>query len=89
MTNEYRYFFESNFVGVSRLSVLVCSNQDAYSKRFKTRRYYLPKGITKFYNIIISGKHFYDQAMDSDIARFEEIWKLTTGQGEDYILDVY
>ena len=35
-TNKYRYFLESNFVGVNRLFALVCSNQDAYSKRFKT-----------------------------------------------------
>ena len=33
-TNEYRYFLESNFVGVNRLFVLVCSNQDADSKIF-------------------------------------------------------
>ena len=26
---------------------------------------------------------FYDQTTDSDIKRYEEIWKLTTGQGED------
>ena len=32
---EYRYFLESNFVGVSRLFVLVYSNQDADSKRLK------------------------------------------------------
>ena len=43
-TNKYRYFLESNFVGVNRLFVLVCSNQDADSKRFNTPRYYLPKG---------------------------------------------
>ena len=36
-TNEYRYFPESNFVGVSRLFVLVYSDQDADSKIFKTR----------------------------------------------------
>ena len=34
-TNEYRYFLKSNFVGVTRLFVLVYSNQDANSKRFK------------------------------------------------------
>ena len=43
--NEYRYFFESNFLGVNRLFVFVYSNQDNNSKRFKTKRYYLPKGI--------------------------------------------
>ena len=52
------------------------------SKRFKTRRYYLPKGIIKNYNIIINGKNFYDDAIDSDIKLYEEIRKLTTGQGE-------
>ena len=30
------------------------------------------------------GKKFYDQTIDSDIKRYEEIRKLTTGQGEDY-----
>ena len=82
--NEYRYFLESNFVGVSRLFVLVYSNQDANSKRFKTRRYYLPKEIIDNYNVISNGKNFYDQAIDSDIKRYEEIRKLTTGHGEDY-----
>ena len=83
-TNEYRYFLKSNFVGVNGLFVLVYSNQDDNSKRFKARRYYLPKGIIDNYNVIINGKNFYDQAIDSDIKRYEEIRKLTTGQGEDY-----
>ena len=30
-------------------------------------------------------KKFYAQPIDSDIKRYEEIRKLTTGQGEDYI----
>ena len=34
--------------------------------------------------MIISGKKFYDQPIDSDIKRYEEIRKLITGQGEDY-----
>ena len=38
-------------------------------------------------------KNFYDQGIDSDIKRYEEIRKLTTGQGEDYttgcLLDYY
>ena len=39
----------------NRLFALVYSNQDDNSKRFKTRRYYLPKGIIKNYNVIING----------------------------------
>ena len=59
-------------------------NGDNEIKWFKIRRYYLPKGIIKGYNVIINGKNFYDQAIDSDIKRYEEIKTLTTGQGEDY-----
>ena len=29
-------------------------------------------------------KNFYDEAIDSDIKQYEEIGKLTIGQGEDY-----
>ena len=46
-TNEYRYFLESNFVGVDRLFVLVYTNTDDNVKRCKAKRYYLPKGIIK------------------------------------------
>ena len=35
--------------------------------------------------MISNGKNFYDQPIDSDIKRYEEIRKLTTRQGEDYI----
>ena len=55
-TNDYRYFLKSNFVEVNRLFVLVYTNQDNNAKRFKTRRYYLPEGIIKNYNVIINGK---------------------------------
>ena len=58
--NEYRYFLESNFVGVSRLFVLVYSNQDDITKRFKTRRHYLPKEIVNNYNVIINVKNVYN-----------------------------
>ena len=34
--------------------------------------------------MVISGENFYDQEIDSDIKRYEEIRKWTTGQGENY-----
>ena len=61
--------------------VLDYSNQDANAKRFKTRSYYLTKGIIDNYNVNINRKNFYDQDMKK---RYEEIRKLATGQGEDY-----
>ena len=63
--------------------VLVYSNQDNDSKRFKAQRYYLPKGVIKNYNVIISGKNFYDQPIDPDMKRYKET-RLTTEQGENY-----
>ena len=59
------------------------------SKRYEARRYFLPKGVIKYYNVIIIGKNFYDQPIDSDIKRYEEIRKLITGQGEDYIPQMF
>ena len=78
ITNEYRYFLEWNLVGVNRLLVLVYSNQDNNAKRFKTRRYYLPKGVISNYKVITNGKNLYDQPIDSE--------KLTTRQGKDYTI---
>ena len=45
---------------------------------------YLPKGIIKNYNVVINRKKFYNQTIDSDIKRYEEIRKLATEQGKDY-----
>ena len=36
------------------------------------------------YIVIISPKNLYDQTINSDIKRYEEIKKLLTEQGEDY-----
>ena len=63
---------------------LVRSNQDGNAKRYKSRRYYLPKGIIKNYNVITNGKTFYDRANDFDVKRYKEIRKLRVVQSQDY-----
>ena len=35
----------------------------------------MPKGVIKNYNVIINGKGFYDQFIDSDIKRYEKMKK--------------
>ena len=40
-------FFESNFVGVNRLLILVYSNVVDNSKKYKATRYYLANGVKK------------------------------------------
>ena len=42
------------------------------------------KKVIKNQKVIIDGKNFYYQSIDSDIKRYEEIRKLTAGQGKDY-----
>ena len=68
-TSEYRYFIKSNFVGViNRLFVLFYTNEANNAKRFN-----LENLIYQNYNVIINGKNFYDQPIDSDIKQYEEI----------------
>ena len=61
----------------------IYSNEDHPSKRIKAKRYHLLKGFINNYNVIINGKNFYDQPLDSDVKRYKEMRKLTSGQAED------
>ena len=60
------------------------TNHTDNCKRCKAQRYYLPKGVSKNYIVIISGKTFHGPTIDSDIKCYKEIRKLKTGQREDY-----
>ena len=33
---------------------------------------------------MINGKNFFDQPINNDIKRYAHIWKIATGQGNDY-----
>ena len=48
------------------------------------RRYYLPRAEIKDYNILIHGRNFHDQNVNSSIVRYKELLKVTTGRSEDY-----
>ena len=51
---------------------------------YETRRYYLPKGVIKLITSSSMEKSFYDQPIDCDVKRYEEMIELTTRQGEGY-----
>ena len=70
-----KILIESNFLGINRLFVLTYSNQDNNFKGYKATRNCLPKVVINKYNVIINGKNFYDQPIDSDLKRYEEIRK--------------
>ena len=46
--------------------------------------YYLQKVEIKDYNVIIDGKNFFDQPIDSMAKSYENIRKIATDQGNDY-----
>ena len=56
--------------------ILIYLNQNDYATRFNAKKYYLPKGIFKNYNIIVNGKNFYEQWNDSDVKWYEETRKI-------------
>ena len=45
---------------------------------------YIPKVEIKDYNIMIHGKNFFDQLVKNNIRTYDNIWKISTGQGDDY-----
>ena len=59
-------------------------NRNDDVKRFNAQKYYLPKNIIKICNVIIIGKSFYDQPINSDIKQYEEMRNLMIKQVEDY-----
>ena len=48
------------------------------------KMYYLLAVEIKNYNVIIDGRNFFDQAVKNNIRIYDNIRKVTTGQGDDY-----
>ena len=77
---------DSSWQGVKRLFVLAYNNTvdnnqvsvDCFKK------YFLPRFKIENYNIEIDGRNFYDQPINDSIKQYDEIRKISTGQGDDY-----
>ena len=54
------------------------TNENSY------RKYFLPRLKIRNCNIDIDGRKFYDQSIDDLIKQYDEIRKISTGQGDDY-----
>ena len=54
------------------------------AQRTSNKRYYIPNVKIKDYNVMIDGKNFFDQPINNMIKTYENIRKITTGQGDDY-----
>ena len=67
---------------INRRFVLLLENED---DRKVPTKYYLPKVEIKDYNVRIDRKNFFDLPGKSDMRTYDNIWKIATDQGDDYI----
>ena len=80
--NRYlNHLINPSFQGVNRLFVLSFENEN---DRTSHSNYYLPKVEIKDYNVMIDGKNFFDQPINSDLKTYDNIRKIATGYGDDY-----
>ena len=81
-----RELLDSSCQGVKRLFVLVYNNTAGNDQVFvdSNKKYFLPRVKIYNYNIEIDGRNFYDQSINNSIKQYDEVRKISMGQGDDY-----
>ena len=83
--NVFNYInLDPSFQGIHRLFVMAYNRADGQPTRDGQRRYYLSGIDLEKYNVIIDGRNFYDNPIESDIEKYRELKKVMIGKGEDY-----
>ena len=83
--NVFKYInLDPSFQGVNRLFVMAYNRANGQPNRNGQRKYYLPRIDSEKYNVIIDGRNFYDNPIESDIEKYRELKKVMIGKGEDY-----
>ena len=83
--NKYiRKRLDASFQAVSRLFVLAYARGDNVTDESSYRKYFLPRVKIENYNIEIDERNFYDQSIDYLIKQYDEVKKVSIGQGDDY-----
>ena len=77
-----RELLDSSYQGVKRLFVLAYDNTNGITPN-SHKRFFLPRIVIKNY-IEIDERKFYDQPINDLIKQYDEIRKISTGQGDDY-----
>ena len=83
--NVFKYInLDPSFQGVNRLFVMAYNRANGQPTRNGQQKYYLPRIDLEKYNVIIDGRNFYDNSIESDIEKYRELKKVMIGKGEDY-----
>ena len=82
--NVFKYInLDPSFQGVNRLFVMAYNRANGQPTRNGQRKYYLPRIDLQKYNVIIDGRNFYDNPIESNIEKYRELTKVMIGKGED------
>ena len=69
---------------VNRLFVLAFNNAANRIERDSPRKYFLPRVNITDYNVLFDGRNFYDQPINDQIKKYDEIRKIATEKRDDY-----
>ena len=83
-SNYIRELLDASYQRVKRLFVLAYDNTDANRVTADTHRKYFVPRIKIEYNIEIDGRNFYDRPINDSIKQYDEVRKISIGQGDDY-----
>ena len=79
-TNIYE-LLSASFQGIKKLFVLASA---IAANAANNKKYLFPRGKIESYNVLIDGRNFYDQPISELIKQYDEVRKVSTGQGDDY-----
>ena len=83
--NVFMYInLDPSFQGVNKLFDMAYNRANGQPTRNGQRKYYLPKIDLKKYNVIIDGRNFYDNPIESDLEKYRELKKVMIRKGEGY-----
>ena len=83
--NEYiRERLDACIQGINRLFVFLYMRRNNIATENSHNKYFLSRLKIDNYNIEIDGRNFYDQAINDSIKQYDEIRKISIGQGDDY-----
>ena len=82
---KIRERLDASFQGDSDFFVIAYQRGgDNYVNEEAFNKYFLPKITIEKYNVEIDGRNFYDQSINDLIKQYDEVRKISTGQGDDY-----
>ena len=88
--NVFKYInLDPSLQGVNRLAVMAYNRANSQPTRNGQQKYYLPRIDLEKYNVIIDGRNFYDNPIESDIEKYRELKKVRLEREKSIPQDLY